>query len=236
MQIVKAFTYVVQDSNWPKKVLIGSLVTAVPLVEAITDGYQIQTIRNLKAGQPRPLPEWDDVGGLFRQGLGLRLVIYLIYVPLLILTLITLILDFGWIFSAILSLFSDREASTSSMGFSIWRPLLRYLGLPLMNFIVVTLLPVVFLIVPALARRRADGDSVLALLNPFPTLRLIFSNFSIYVLTRVLVVALVTVVTTLTLPVDAIPVIGVLIGWLLLAVARFWGRMAWAYSLAHMKR
>jgi len=69
-----------------------------------------------------------------------------------------------------------------------------------------------------------------------PTLGLIFANFGDYALTRILVFALGTVVGLLALSFNVLPVIGTLVGWMLLAGGRFTGRLLWAYSLAQMDR
>ena len=41
-------------------------------------GYFSRTLRNVVAGEPRPMPEWDDLGGIFNEGLRLTAV-YLLY-------------------------------------------------------------------------------------------------------------------------------------------------------------
>jgi Protein of unknown function (DUF4013) len=78
----RAFTCVTEDPDWIKKVLIGgaftllsSLLVGVPFVL----GYFGRTLRNVVAGASRPLPEWDDLGGIFSEGLRLAAV-YLVYV------------------------------------------------------------------------------------------------------------------------------------------------------------
>lgn len=78
----RAFTSVTEDPDWIKKVLIGggftllsSILVGVPFVL----GYFARTLRNVAAGAARPLPEWDDLGGIFSEGLRLA-VVYLVYV------------------------------------------------------------------------------------------------------------------------------------------------------------
>jgi len=73
----RAFTSVTEDPDWIKKVLIGgaftllsSILVGVPFVL----GYFGRTLRNVVADAPRPLPEWDDLGGLFSEGLRLTAV------------------------------------------------------------------------------------------------------------------------------------------------------------------
>jgi hypothetical protein len=78
----RSFTFVTEDPEWIKKVLIGGLFTlacgflvGIPFVL----GYFSRTLRNVAAGEARPMPEWDDLGGIFSEGLRLTAV-YLLYV------------------------------------------------------------------------------------------------------------------------------------------------------------
>ena len=77
----RSFTFVTEDPDWVKKLLIGGaftlacmLLVGVPFVL----GYFSRTLRNVAAGTRPELPEWDDLGGLFEEGLRLTAV-YLVY-------------------------------------------------------------------------------------------------------------------------------------------------------------
>jgi hypothetical protein len=77
----RSFTFVTEDPDWVRKILIGGaftlacgLLVGVPFVL----GYFSRTLRNVIAGEPRPMPDWDDLGGLFNDGLRLTAV-YLLY-------------------------------------------------------------------------------------------------------------------------------------------------------------
>jgi hypothetical protein len=77
----RSFSFVTEDPEWVKKILIGgaftlacALLVGVPFVL----GYFSRTLRNVVAGEPRPMPEWDDLGGIFNEGLRLTAV-YLLY-------------------------------------------------------------------------------------------------------------------------------------------------------------
>jgi len=77
----RSFTFVTEDPDWIKKILIGgvfSLACAVLVGIPFVLGYFSRTLRNVVAGEPRPMPEWDDLGGLFNEGLRLAAV-YLLY-------------------------------------------------------------------------------------------------------------------------------------------------------------
>lgn len=77
----RSFTFVTEDPDWIKKVLIGGVFTlACALLVGIPFvlGYFSRTLRNVVAGEPRPMPDWDDLGGIFNEGLRLTAV-YLLY-------------------------------------------------------------------------------------------------------------------------------------------------------------
>ncbi len=69
MDIGKSFTYVFDDPNWIMKVLIGGLVSLVPIVNFAALGYMVTTLKNVADGQPQPLPEWSNFGDHFMKGL-----------------------------------------------------------------------------------------------------------------------------------------------------------------------
>ena len=77
----RSFTYVGEDPDWLKKVLIGGLFALACMVLVgipFVLGYFSRTLRNVAAGTRPELPEWDDLGGLFEEGLRLTAV-YLVY-------------------------------------------------------------------------------------------------------------------------------------------------------------
>ncbi len=68
----RCFTFLTDDPDWVKKVLIGGLfaLASVLLVGAFfVAGYWARFVKAVAAGHPRPLPEWDDLGGVFSDGL-----------------------------------------------------------------------------------------------------------------------------------------------------------------------
>jgi hypothetical protein len=81
MDFGRAFTSVTEDPDWIKKVLIGgafTLLSSVLVGVPFVLGYFGRTLRNVVAGAARPLPDWDDLGGIFSEGLRLAAV-YLLY-------------------------------------------------------------------------------------------------------------------------------------------------------------
>jgi len=83
----RPFTFVFQDPGWVAKVLIGGLflLGAVILIGPLfAMGYCAQLVRNVVAGQQRPLPEWDRLGDYFAEGFRM-FVIGLVYtIPVIV--------------------------------------------------------------------------------------------------------------------------------------------------------
>lgn len=68
--IGRAITYVFQDPQWLKKVLIGGLLVFIPIIGwLIIAGYWLRIIRQVAQGNDVPLPEWNDFGGDLVRGL-----------------------------------------------------------------------------------------------------------------------------------------------------------------------
>jgi hypothetical protein len=70
----KPFTFVFEDPGWLGKVLVGGLfyLAAVFLVGIFfLMGYCARLFRNVVEGNPRPLPEWNDLGEYFGEGVVL---------------------------------------------------------------------------------------------------------------------------------------------------------------------
>lgn len=75
----KAFRFFFEDPEWVKKALIGGLLylggflTIVLLgagliLFAIAAGFMMRVIQRSWAGDPKALPDWDDYGGMLRDG------------------------------------------------------------------------------------------------------------------------------------------------------------------------
>jgi hypothetical protein len=71
------------DDEVTRKVGVGSLVSAVPLVNIAALGYEIRVARRVAGGHDRPLPAWDEPGALFVEGLGLAVARWVYMLPML---------------------------------------------------------------------------------------------------------------------------------------------------------
>lgn len=70
MEIGKSFTYITQDEDWIKKLLLGGAITLIPIVGPLFAlGYAVETMKNIMAGHEVPLPEIGDFGTKLIEGL-----------------------------------------------------------------------------------------------------------------------------------------------------------------------
>ncbi|HEY7409295.1 MAG TPA: DUF4013 domain-containing protein [Vicinamibacteria bacterium] len=70
----RGFSFVFDDPEWVKKMLIGGAYTLAAMLLVgmpFVAGYAMRLTRNAARGMPRPLPAWDDMGGLFGEGMQL---------------------------------------------------------------------------------------------------------------------------------------------------------------------
>ncbi len=84
MDIGSSFSYMFQDDDWIKKILIGGVVGVIPIVNFAAIGYMIQIIRNVREGQELPLPEWDEFGKYFVDGLWVFLIFLVWMIPIIV--------------------------------------------------------------------------------------------------------------------------------------------------------
>lgn len=124
MDIGKSFSYIFEDPRWLTKVAIGTLVLLVSSILTsilvgflgyfIVAGYALEVVRNVRRGDPYPLPEWRDRWGEWLV-LGVKLFVAILVwsLPLIIVSL-PMIVGFaltgdqdtagvGWIIGACMS-------------------------------------------------------------------------------------------------------------------------------------
>jgi hypothetical protein len=117
MDIGKSLSFVFEDKRWLEKTLVGGLVFLGTIVLSWTViglfvgigllyGYMIEVVRNVRRGEPYPLPEWSNWGDKIVLGLK-YLVVYLVWsLPLLIV----------WIPFVILSALAGSASSDTATG------------------------------------------------------------------------------------------------------------------------
>lgn len=96
MDYGKSFTFVFEDDNWISKFAIGVLITLIPIVNFASYGYVIQLLQNVRDGQEHPLPEWDDFGKYFINGLKFLAGFLVYFIPVMMLSFVII----GFAFAA----------------------------------------------------------------------------------------------------------------------------------------
>lgn len=90
MDFGRAFTFIKDDARWTTKIGIGAVITLLSIFllgipALLLVGYQLAVTRQVMEGKDLPLPEWDDWGKLFMDGLYLVVAIFVYTLPLWIL-------------------------------------------------------------------------------------------------------------------------------------------------------
>ena len=102
----KPFTFVFDDPDWMQRILLGGLFYLAGFVIVgwfFIFGYMAKLARNVIAGLERPLPDWENLGDYFNEGLRLFGVGFCYIAPLVVLAL-------AMMFPAILVDAVDNEA------------------------------------------------------------------------------------------------------------------------------
>ncbi|MGD2041532.1 MAG: DUF4013 domain-containing protein [Anaerolineae bacterium] len=99
MDFGKAFAFVFEDDQWITKVLLAaailllgvafSWVLAIPLILAalLLGGYSVEVTRRVIQGDPDALPDWDDWGQLFADGLKVWVIGIVYALPIIVVSL-----------------------------------------------------------------------------------------------------------------------------------------------------
>jgi len=81
----KSLTYIFDDKDWVTKVLIGGILSMIPVVNLVVIGYALKALKNVAEGAEQPLPAWDDFGDYFVKGLVSTLATMVWAIPIIIL-------------------------------------------------------------------------------------------------------------------------------------------------------
>src|ERR1700756_5008409 len=110
---LKPLTFVFDDPRWLQKVLIGGLFVIASFILIgvfFIFGYLARLARNVIRGDQHPLPEWDDLGEYFSEGVKLFVVGLLYAIPVVIVAAVIVVP------MAIMGNSSDNETVRSMAG------------------------------------------------------------------------------------------------------------------------
>lgn len=99
MDIAKAFTYVTEDDRWVGKLGLGALISLLSFLILpifLLIGYAVGITRNVMHGEKRPLPEWEDLGTLFKDGISIFVASIVYTLPFWLLICIAFVTTIGF--------------------------------------------------------------------------------------------------------------------------------------------
>jgi hypothetical protein len=95
LDIKDSFKFAFKDPDWTIKFLIGfafSLLSLLLIGIPVINGYFIELVRRVMNNESNPLPEWKDPGIKFISGLKYIVVMFIYYLPLLIVVIPAMII------------------------------------------------------------------------------------------------------------------------------------------------
>lgn len=85
MDFAKAFSFVFDDPDWVKKIIIGGIVSLIPVIGwFLVLGYMVAVGRNVIRDNPQPLPDWADFGQFLVDGLYAFIISLVYSLPILV--------------------------------------------------------------------------------------------------------------------------------------------------------
>ena len=81
LNIGRSFTHMFEDEGWIMKIVIGSILLFIPIINFVVLGYQLEVLKRVADGMDIPLPEWDDFAGKFTKGLMAFLIALVYNIP-----------------------------------------------------------------------------------------------------------------------------------------------------------
>ncbi|MGB3905041.1 MAG: DUF4013 domain-containing protein [Anaerolineae bacterium] len=82
IDIGKSFTHMFEDESWIMKIVIGGILSLIPIVNFMVMGYMLEALKRSADGMDVPLPEWDDFGGKFIKGLVVIVILLVYTIPI----------------------------------------------------------------------------------------------------------------------------------------------------------
>lgn len=89
-----AFSYVFEDEDWIKKLVITAIIGIIPIVGQIALlGWSLEVARRVIREDETPLPDWSDFGGLLTLGVKAFVIGFVFSLPLVFISIPSALLD-----------------------------------------------------------------------------------------------------------------------------------------------
>ncbi len=103
MELARVLSFPFEDRAWVEKLVITALITGITLILtpffvgllgwAALLGYQVELVRNWRAGTPNPLPTWNNFSALLNKGFVPLIALLVYQVPNMIIGMTVLTLS-----------------------------------------------------------------------------------------------------------------------------------------------
>lgn len=89
-----AFSYVFEDEEWIKKIVITAIISIIPILGQVALlGWAVEIARRVIRDDPTPLPDWSDFGGLLTLGVKAFVVSFVFALPLMLISIPSAFMD-----------------------------------------------------------------------------------------------------------------------------------------------
>lgn len=229
MNVSKAFGYVMEDMNWVVKIAIYAAISFFSfflLPIPVLLGYNIAITRNVKNGMKNPLPEWDDFGKMFMDGLYVWIAQLVYTLPFWVLLCIAIVatVGIGGIGGAI---GSEEAMAASTLGIG---GIITVISCATLLLVIAALF-----IMPALIIQYVRYDELGACFRFGEVLAIARDNVADILIALVASIVAVFALTIVIGVLSFIPCIGSIIGWVIsmviapyigMVVSHMYGQMA----------
>lgn len=87
MDFGKAFSFVFDDEEWIQKILVGGLISLIPVVgQFVVVGWGFEVTKRVIEGSPEPLPDWSEFGEYLVNGFLVAVVGFVYSLPLILIS------------------------------------------------------------------------------------------------------------------------------------------------------
>ncbi len=88
MDVMRALKFPFDDDDWLMKIIIGTLLSFIPFFAL---GYQVRVARNVMRGKRRILPDNNELGQVFTDGLMATIAALIYFLPLILVVCVFLV-------------------------------------------------------------------------------------------------------------------------------------------------
>ena len=85
MDFGASFSYITEDEDWIKKILIGAVLVLTGVGMIAVNGWVLEIIRRYNQGDQELLPDWSEIGQYFIDGLKMIVAVFVWTLPVIIL-------------------------------------------------------------------------------------------------------------------------------------------------------